>query len=155
MSTTRMKMQRMLMDQAVDEALTMTAQMFGLPKVTVDRIVQVGLPLVAQAAETNPELLKRLYAVSRIEMPEPIPTFYARMADTPAIRQAVMDDYKGTFGGMLDAANREAAREAGTTDGQAREVLAAALPVVTQMLAAANASGTEQGFARRLGELHT
>jgi len=153
MSTTRTKVQQMMTDQAVDTALTLTAQMFGLKKATVAMIVQVGLPLVANAAQTNPELLKRLYAVSQSRLPEPIPAFYSRMAETPTIRQAVMDDYKVTFGGMLDMANREAARQAGTTDGQAKEVLAAALPVVTHVLAEANTSGTERGFAQRLREL--
>ena len=80
MATTQSPMRQLLMDQAVDTALTMTAQMFGLPKETVTKIVQVGLPLMAQLAETNPLLFQRLYAAAVATMPEPIQDFYARMA---------------------------------------------------------------------------
>ena len=62
MATTQSPMRQLLMDQAVDTALTMTAQMFGLPKETVTKIVQVGLPLMAKMADENPALLKALYA---------------------------------------------------------------------------------------------
>jgi hypothetical protein len=150
MSTTQSNVQQVMLDQAVNTALTMTAQMFGLPKETVTRIVQVGLPMMAQMAETNPELFKRMYAATLATMPEPIQDFYTRMAENPALRQSTMDDYKATYGSMLDAVNREAARQAGTTDGQARDVLAAALPAVNQALAKSAAGRTQQDFARQL-----
>src|SRR4029453_13065254 len=104
-------------------------------------------------AETSPELFKRLYAIFHGTLPEPLPAFYHRLVENPAIRQSAMDDYKTTFGSMLDAVNREAARQAGTTDGQAREVLAAVLPPVSQALAAPNPTGSESGFAKQLRQI--
>ena len=154
MSTTQATVEQVMTDQAVDLALTLTAQMFGLSKETVATIVQVGLPMMAEMAESNPELFKRMYASTLATMPEPVQDFYTRMAHNRAIRQSTMDDYKATFGAMLDGPNREAARQAGTTDGQARDVMAAILPAVNQVLAAANASGSEQGFAQQLKRLH-
>lgn len=150
MPTSQATLDQFMIDSAMDMALTMTAQMFGLPKETVTTIVQVGLPMMAQMAESRPEVFERMYAATLATMPEPIQDFYARMAKNPAVRQAAMDDYKATYGAMLDAVNREAARQAGTTDGQARDVLAASLPAVNQALANANGDGSAQGFARQL-----
>lgn len=150
MSTTRLTLQQVLIDQAVDMALAMTAQMFWLPKETVTKIVQVGLPLMARMVETNPELLRRMHAAALAPMPEPVQDFYARMTENTAIRQATMDDHRATYGAMLDAVNREAARQAGTTDGQAREVIAAALPAVNQVLVRATPGSDREAFARTL-----
>lgn len=155
MATTPLSVQQVLMDQAVDTALSMTAQMFGLPKETVTKIVQVGLPLMAQLAEANSLLFQRLHAAAVAAMPEPIHDFYARMAADTDVRQSTMDDYKATFGAMFDSVNRNAGRQAGTTDGQAREVMAAMLPAVNQTLCGANNACDERGFALRLQGLHT
>ena len=154
MATAPLRVQQVLMDQAVDTALTLTAQMFGLPKETVTKIVQVGLPLMAKMAETNPLLLQRMHATATASMPEPIEDFYARMATETDVRQSTMDDYKATFGTMLESVNREAGRQARTTDGQAREVIAAMLPAVNQSLCGANGAGDERGFALLLQGLH-
>jgi hypothetical protein len=154
MATTPLSVQQVLLDQAVDTALTMTAQMFGLPKKTVTKIVQVGLPLMAQLAETNPLLCQRMYAAAVAAMPEPIEDFYARMATETDVRQSTMDDYKATFGTMLESVNREAGRQARTTDGQAREVIAAMLPAMIQTLCGTNAVRDEWGFALLLQGLH-
>jgi hypothetical protein len=148
--TTQLSVHQVLTDQSVDMALTMTAQMFGLPKATVTQIVQVGLPLIAHMTRTNPELLQRLHAVALAPMPEPIRDFYVRMVENTAVRQAAMDDYKATFGTMLDVVNRDAARQAGTTDGQAREVTAAAMPAVSQVLIRFALGGDRAAFARML-----
>jgi hypothetical protein len=148
--TTPLTVHQVLTDQSVDMALTLTAQMFGLSKATVTQIVQVGLPLIAHMTRTNPELLMRLHAVARAPMPEPIRDFYVRMAENTAVRQAAMDDYKATFGTMLDVVNRDAARQAGTTDGQAREVMAAAVPAVSQMLGRLALGGDRAAFVRML-----
>ena len=147
-------MSMQLLDAAVDMALAMTAQMFRLPKETVTTIVQVGVPLMARMAQTNPEICKRMYAASLAPLPEPVETFYVRMVESRAVRQAAMDDYRATYGLMLDAVNREAARQAGTTDGQARDILAATLPAISQALGQANAGGDARGFIRRLQDLH-
>ena len=141
--------------RAVDAPLALTATMFGLPKATVITIIQIALPLMAQMAETNVELLRRIYATSLMTMPASLPDFYSQMAESRVVRQAIMDDYKATYGTMLDAVQWEAARHAGTTDGQAREVLAAVLPAITHGLAQANLAGSEQGFAQQLKALRS
>ena len=148
-----MTTQQIMADTAVDMAICMTAQMFGLATATVTEIVQVGLPMIARTAEINAEVRRRLYAASQAGVPERIDDFYARMTASPAVRQAVMDDYRAAFGGMLDAVSRAAGRQAGTTDGQAREVLAALLPAISQLLGQANVTGSEAGFAARLKDL--
>lgn len=128
-------------DVVADEALIMTAQMFGLPRATVRTLLQIGLPMMATLAETNPELRRRIFAASMASMPESVHDFYVHMLENPVLRQAAMDDYKATYGTMLDAANREAARRAGTTDGQARDVIAAMLPAIFQALRRAEGEG--------------
>jgi len=153
MSASELTAQQVIGDEDVDLALNLTAQMFGLSKDIVTKIVQIGLPMMARMAETSPELFKRMHALSQATLPESVQAFYQRMLRNPAIRQSAMDDYKTTFGSMLDTVNREAARQAGITDGQAREVLAAMLPAVSQFLAEPNPTGSESGFARQLRQL--
>ena len=140
-------------DQNVVVALEATASMFGLALETVATIVRVGLPRMARMAEHAPDLLIRMHAASLAPLPEPLPAFYARMRQDRALRQAIMDDHKATYGAMLETVNRAAAREAGTTDGQARDVLAAVLPAITQIMGRANDDGTRQAFAQRLKTL--
>jgi len=134
----------------MDAALTLTARMFGLPRETVTGILQVSLPLLAQKAEVNPELFKRLYAATLATLPEPIDDFYTHMAENPALRQSTMDDYKATYGAMLEAVHRETGRQLGTTDGQARDVFAALLPAVHHTLARSTANPTADTFAQQL-----
>lgn len=153
MSTSRGILQQFMTDETVDRALEMTAAMFGLSVTTVVTIVRVGLPLMAKMAETNPELLKRMYAASMATMPEPVEDFYIRMTESRAMRQAAMDDYKATYGTTLDAVNRAAAKEAGTTDGQARDVFAAALPAITQAMGRMNGLDGKPGFVQQLRAL--
>jgi len=110
---------------------------------------------MAKMAETHPELLKRMYAASLASLPESVEDFYVRMTESRAVRQATMDDYKATYGTMLDTVNREAAKQAGTTDGQARDVLAAVLPAITQALGQSNRTGGKPGFVQRLKDLQS
>lgn len=135
---------------AAEGALTSTARMFGLSEETVATLLRVELPLMARLTGTNAELLKRLFTTSLIPLPMASREFYVRMAENPAVRQSAIDDFRVTFGGMLDVATREAARRAGTTEGQAREVLATMLPAVNQVLTANDRPCTEQEFQRRL-----
>lgn len=154
-SPRRLTVQELLADATVEMAVRMTALMFGLPGTTVTEIVAAELPMIAAMSVGNPELRRRLYVASVGSAPERLEDFYARMMASPPVRQAVMDDYKATYGAMLDAVNRVAARQAGTTDGQARDVLAAVLPAVTHVLGAINRAGDEQSFCQCLRELQT
>jgi hypothetical protein len=130
-------------------ALLLTAQMFHLTRETVIVCVLAGLPEMSRLVEVNPLLLARLYAASRQHMPERLERFYTRLAESPFVRQALLDDYRATYGGMLDPANRMAGQQAGITDGQAREVLAALLPAINYVLGQVDSEG-ERGYAQRL-----
>lgn len=145
--------QQLLMDRAVDASLEMTSQITGLPKETVTKIVQAGLPVIAQMAETNPELLKKLYAQSIKTMPEPIQAFYGKLAENPQAQQALVDEFKSIYGPMREALQREAASQAGVSAEQAGQVLATAQPAVAQALAQSAPTQSEQGFAQRLKDL--
>ncbi len=146
--------QQMLTDDALKLAVLLTAQMFHLTRETVIVAVVAGLPELARLSQVNPLLLARLYAGSRQPLPESIAGFYTRLAESPALRQVLMDDYRATYGGMLDSANRVAGQHAGITDGQAREVLAVLLPAINQVLGRANTGGASE-YARRLQDLET
>ena len=153
-SSQRLSTQQLMDEAVVAMAVEVTAHMFGLRRATVAEIVATGLPMIASMSEGNPDLRRRLYVSSVVRLPERIEDFYARIMASQYVRQAVMDDYRATYGAMLDAVNRMAARQAGTTDGQARDVIAAALPAVTQVLGNINRAGDEQSFCQRLRDLH-
>ena len=144
--------QQLLADDSVKLAVLLTAQMFGLPRQIVIATVITGLPVLARLAERNSLLLARLYAGSRQPMLTSIELFYARLAESPFLHQALLDDYRATYGGMLDAVNRAAGQYAGITDGQAQGVLATLLPALNYKLGQASA-GNERDYARQLREL--
>jgi hypothetical protein len=125
---------RVLAEPEAELALTATARIFGLTRAKVTLIVEVALPLMLKMAEANPELRKRMAAGGGALPPLPIADYYDLMATNVDVRQSAMDDYKATYGGMLDPVNRAAARRAGVTDGQARDVIAAVLPALGRML---------------------
>lgn len=153
MAMNRGNMQQVLMDQSVDRSLDMTAQMLGLPKETVTKVVQAGLPMIAKMAEENPKLLQALFAQSLKSMPEPIQDFYAKLGENPQALQALVDEFKTMVGPLSESLNREAAKQAGTTDDQAGKALATTLPAVAQALGKENAEKTEAGFGQRLKDL--
>ena len=148
-----MPTQQLLMDKAVDLSLEMTSQITGLPKETVTKIVQAGLPMMAQMAETNPELLKSMYAQSMKTMPEPIQAFYSKLADNPQAQQALADEFQTLYGPMTEALQREAASQAGVSHAQAGQVLATTHPAVAQAVGQSASPQSEQGFAQRLKDL--
>jgi len=127
------KVLRLLAEPEAELALKVTAHIFGLTIAKVTLIVEVALPLMIQMAEANPELRKRMAAGGALP-PLPIADYYDLMATNLGVRQSAMDDYKAMYGGMLDLVNRAAARRAGVTDGQARDVIAAVLPALASML---------------------
>jgi len=124
---------RVLAEPEAELALTATARIFGLTIATVTLIIEVALPPMIKMAEANPELRKRMAASGGLP-PWPIADYYDLMATNLDVRQSAMDDYKATYGGMLDLVNRAAARRAGVTNGQARDVIAAMLPALGRML---------------------
>lgn len=125
---------RVLAEPEAELALATTARIFGLTVATVTLIVEVALPLMAEMAAANPELRKRMAAAGRRSPLLPIADYCELMEKNLDVRQSAMDDYKATYGGMLDLVNRAAARRARVTDGQARDVMAAMLPVLGREL---------------------
>lgn len=138
MSNSDTHISHMLSSPDSDAALTTTASIFGLPTATVIRIAEIALPLMVKMATANPELRKRLEASRDVALPLPAAEFYALMASSLEVRQSAMDDYRATYGNMLDSAHRAAARHAGVTDGQAKEVVAALLPALGRALVLPN-----------------
>lgn len=130
MSNEKITLSRVLTWPESELALATTATIFGLTLTTVTLIVEIALPLMMEMAAANPELRKRIDASCDVALLLPVAEFYALMASSVEVRQSAMDDYKATFGNMLDSVNRAAARQAGVTDGQAREVVAALLPAL-------------------------
>jgi hypothetical protein len=126
-------------------SLSMTAQMFGIPKERVTKIVQVGLPMMAKMAEENPEAFKAMYAQSVKLLPEPMQAFYAKLAENPEAQAKLVDDFKAMYGPMTEALNREVASQAGTTEAQAEQVMAATMPAVSQAMGKATAGSGEDG----------
>ncbi|MFN8661521.1 MAG: hypothetical protein U0075_06485 [Thermomicrobiales bacterium] len=147
-----MSLRQLLADDSLKMAVLLTAQMFHLTRETVIVSMLTGLPEMSRLAEVNPLLLARLYAGSRHPLPESIERFYARLAESPRLRQALVDDYRATYGGMLDSVNRAAGQYAGITDGQAQGVLATLLPAINHKLGQACA-GDAGEYARHLKAL--
>jgi hypothetical protein len=143
-------MQQVMMDAAVDMSLTMTAKMVGLPKETVTKIVQAGLPLLAKMAEENPQVLTAMYAQAIKAMPEPIQAFYTTLGENPQAQQALVNEFKTMYGPMTEALNREVASQAGATEAQTGKVLATTFPAIAQAVANDTADKTEAGFGQRL-----
>lgn len=153
MTTTQETIQQFTTDAALDRALNMTAEMFGMPKETVTKIVQAGLPILARMADENPALLTSLYTRSLQLLPEPVQQFYAKLAENPEAQQKLVDEFKTMVGPMTESLNRETARQAGTTEAQAERVLGTTYPAVAEKLAAGNTERTETAFGQRLRNL--
>ena len=131
----------------------MTAQMLGLPKEAVTKILQVGLPMLAKMANENPELLKALFAQSLKMLPEPAQQFDAKLAENPEAQQKMVDEFKTMVGPMMESLSRDTAQAAGTTPEQAGKALATTYPAVAQALGKANTEKTAAGFGQRLQDL--
>lgn len=127
-----MSLNDMLMDKAVDRAVDMTAKMYGIPRETVVKVLKVGIPMMVTMADKNPELLKALYGMSMKQMPEPVQDLYEKMANTPAMRQTTMDDYKKALGQMAESLDRDVAKETGAPAGKVQDVLGTMMPALQQ-----------------------
>lgn len=144
--------QKLLADDSIKLAILLTAHMFSLSRESLIVTLRVGLPALSRLVDVNPLLLARMYAASRHKLPETIERYYSSLAESPFLRQTLLDDYRATYGGMLDTVNRLAGQQAGLTDGQAREALAAMLPAINQRLGQANTGGVGE-YARLLREI--
>jgi hypothetical protein len=142
--------QQVMLDRAVDRSVDMAATLVGLPKATVTTIVEAGVPLMANAADENLQVFTAMYAQSAKPLPEPMRVFYATLTTSPTARQAIVDDFATMFGAQTAAITRETARQAGATDEQVGQVLAATMPAVVTALGKANIDKHALGFGRQL-----
>jgi hypothetical protein len=154
MTMSQTTLQRVMTDDAVDKTLTYVAIMAGLTKETVTKIVEAGLPMMANEADENPYVFKAMFAQSTKALPEPTPEFYTRLGKSPREQQALAAEFKTIFGDMTGALNREAARQANATEAQASQVLAATMPAVVNAVGTQNVRSNEMGFGRQLRNLN-
>jgi hypothetical protein len=153
-STAQKTLQHVMTDSAVDSTLTLVAEMVGLPKETVTKIVASGLPLMANVADTDPWVFKAMYAQSVKYLPQPSPSFYAKLGKNAQARRALAADFTVMYGQQTETINRDTATQANATEKQASDVLAATMPAVVKALGRANTNANEMGFGRQLRNLY-
>src|SRR5918994_6632775 len=142
-------LQYVIADPAVDTTLTMVADMVGLTKDMVTKIVESGLPMMANVADTNPWVFKAMYARSVKYLPPPTQTFYTKLGKNATARQALAADFKLMYGPMTETINRDVASHASATEAQTSQVLAATMPVVVKAVGRANTNVNEMRFGRQ------
>jgi hypothetical protein len=147
-------LQLVMADEDVAQTLTHVATMIGLPRETVARIVEAGLPMMASVADEDPYVFKAMFAQSRKGLPQPTPELYTKLGKNPVARQALATDFKTMYGATTDALNREAARRADASEAQAGQVLAATMPAVVKAVGVQNVRNNEMGFGRQLRKLN-
>jgi hypothetical protein len=154
MTMQQKSLQLVMADSAVDTTMTLVATMVGLTRDTVLKIVESGLPVMANVADTDPWIFKALFAQSRKPLLPPTPAYYTKLGKDVPARQALVTDFEIIYGGTTDTINRDTARGAGTTEAQASQVLSASMPALIRALGKANAQANEMGFGRQLRQLN-
>jgi hypothetical protein len=154
MTMTQKTLQHVMTDPAVDTSLTMIADMVGLTKDMATRIVESGLPLMANVADTDPWVFKAMFAQSIKYLPQPAPDYYTKLGKNAAARQALAADFQRIYGPMTETINRDTARHTSATEAQTGQVLAAIMPAAVKALGKANTNGNEMGFGRQLRNLN-
>ena len=150
----RNTLQHVMTDSAVDTTLTMVAETIGLTRAMATKIVEFGLPMMASVANADPWVFKAMYAQSVKYLPQPTPTFYAKLGKNAAAREALAADFHLIYGPMTETINRDTASHASATEAQASQMLAAIMPAIIKALGKANANGNEMGFGRQLRNLN-
>jgi hypothetical protein len=143
-------LQYVMTDPAVDTTLTMVADMVGLTKEMTTKIVESGLPLMANVADTDPWVFKAMYARSVKYLPPPTQAFYTKLGKNATARQALATDFQVMYGPMTETIIRSAASQTSTTEAQASQVLATTMPVVVKAVGRANTNVNEVGFGGQL-----
>jgi hypothetical protein len=154
MTMAQKTLQRVMTDPAVDTTLTLVAEMVGLPKETVTKIVESGLPIMADVADGDLVVFKAMYAQSVENLPQPTQTFYAKLGKNVTARQAMAADFQRMYGPMTATITRDAAHRASATEEQARQVLAVTMPAVVKAVSRASTNGNELSFGRQLRNLN-
>src|SRR5215204_2034476 len=104
---TETTLQHVMADPAVERTLTMVADMVGLTKDMATRIVESGLPMMANVANAEPWVFKAMYAQSVKYLPEPTPAFYATLGKNATARKALAADFQLIYGPKTETINRD------------------------------------------------
>jgi hypothetical protein len=147
-------LQHVMADPTVDTTLTMVAETIGLTKDMATRIVEFGLPMMANVADGDPRVFKAMYAQSVKYLPQPTPAFYAKLGKNAAARQALAAEFQLIYGPKTEMINRDTASHTSATEAQASQVLSAIMPATVKALGKANTNGNEMGFGRQLRNLN-
>jgi len=147
-------LQHVLTDPTVETTLSLVAVMVGLTRETVLKIVEAGLPVMADAADADPWVFKALYAQSRKPVPAPTPAYFTNLGQDATARQAQVADFQGIYGDMTDTIIHDTANRASATEEQVSRVLAASMPALVGALRIANINANEMGFGRQLRNLN-
>ena len=147
-------LQHVMADPAVDTTLTMVADMIGVSKDMACKILESGLPMLANVADGDPWVFKATFAQSLRYLAPPTSAYYTKLGKNVIARQAMAADHEANYGPMTETITRDAARAASATDQQAGQVLAAAMPVAVKALGKANTNRNEMGFGRQLRNLN-
>ena len=118
MTMTQKTLQHVMADPAVDTTLTMVAEMVGLTRDTVGKIVASGLPMMANVADANPWVFKAMYAQSVKYVAPPTQAFYTKLGKNATARQALAADFQVMYGQMSETITRAAASQTRTTEEQ-------------------------------------
>jgi len=154
LTMTQKTLQHVMTDPAVDMTLTMVAETNGVTKDMATRIVEFGLPMMANVADADPWVFKAMYAQSVKYLPPPKPACYAKLGKNAAARQALAAEFERIYGPITETINRDTASHAGAAEAQASQVLAAIMPAMVKALGKANTNGNEMGFGRQLRNLN-
>ena len=154
MTMKQKSLQHVMTDQTVDTTLTLMADMVGLSKDMATKIVEFGLPMMANVADGDPVVFKAMYAQSVKYQPEPTPAFYAKLSKNAKARQDLAADFQLIYGAKTETIHRDTARHTSITEEQASQVLATTMPAVVKAVGKANSNGNEMGFGRQLRNLN-
>ena len=154
MTMTQKSLQHVMTDPTVDTTLTLVAGMVGLTKDMATKIVEFGLPMMADVADGDPVVFKAMYAQSVKYLPEPTAAFYATLGKNAKARQALAADFQLIYGSKTDTIYRNTASHTNITEAQASQVLAATMPAVVKAVGRANTNVNEMGFGRQLRNLN-
>ena len=147
-------LQQVMTDPAVDTTLTMVADMVGVTKDMATKIVEAGLPMLANVADGDLRVFKAMYAQSVEDLAPPTSAFYTKLGKNAKARQAMAADHEVIYGPMTETITRDAARRASATEEQASQVLVATMPALVKAVGTASANGNELGFGRQLRNLN-
>jgi hypothetical protein len=154
MTKQQQTLQLVLTEPTVETTLTQVAVMVGLTNETVRKIVESGLPAMADVADADPLVFKAMFAQSRKPVPPPTPAYYTKLGKDVTARQTQATDFQVIYGDMTDTINRDTAKRASATEEEVSQVLTASMPALLRALRIANINANEMGFGRQLRNLN-